>query len=39
MKALQLQAELEAMYAGRPFRRLPREHVHNFIQNMVDILS
>lgn len=36
---LQSQAELEAIYAGRPFSRLPREDVHNFIHNMVDLLS
>ena len=35
----QHQAELEAIYAGRRFSRLPREAVHNFIHNMVDLLS
>jgi hypothetical protein len=36
---LQSQAELEAIYAGRRFSRLPREDVHNFIHKMVEMLS
>jgi hypothetical protein len=35
----QHQAELEAIYAGRRFSRLPREDLHNFIHNMVALLS
>jgi hypothetical protein len=39
MARAQHQAEIEAIYAGRPFRRLPREELHNFIRDMVDLLS
>lgn len=32
-------AEVEAVYAGRPFSRLPRESTHNFIMNLIGLLS
>lgn len=39
VQAQQHHAEIEAIYAGRRFSRLPREDLHNFIHNMVDLLS
>lgn len=35
----QAQAELAAMLEGRPFCRLPREHVYNLIPNLMDALG
>lgn len=33
------EASIEAIYAGRPFSRLPRESLHNFVSSMVRLLS
>jgi hypothetical protein len=32
-------AETEAIYANRPFSRLPREALHNWITNLIRLLS
>lgn len=34
-----LKAEIDAVYAGRPFSRLPRESLHNFVTGMIRLLS
>lgn len=28
----QFHAEVDAVYAGRPFSRMPRSHIHNFVK-------
>lgn len=35
----QFEAEVDAIYAGRPFSRLPRRDLHNFITGMIRLLS
>jgi hypothetical protein len=32
-------AEVAAIYAGRPFSRLPRIDVHNWVHGMIRLLS
>lgn len=35
----QSDATREAIYAGRPFSYLPRESLHNFVTDLVELLS
>lgn len=39
MREHQIAAEIEAVYAGRPFSRLPREALHNWVHGMIRLLS